>query len=75
MSKTIESLIECPFYISEGTGFVICEGAIKGTTAKQEFKNNSDKAKYEAEVCSVNCGKKCNHYRNVATLYEKGVLS
>ncbi len=73
MSKFIESIIECPFYVKEGEGFILCEGVIKNTTSRQEFKSDYEKSKFETEVCSVKCGKNCFHHRNLATLYEKGL--
>ncbi len=73
MSKFIESLIECPFYIKEGNCFIACEGLIEKTVCSQSFKKNSDKTEYETKICSVNGGKGCTHHRSVALLYEKGI--
>ena len=72
MSKMIESSIECPFYLSEGDKFISCEGLVKGAKCYQSFLNNDLKRHYEESVCSVNCGKKCHHYRAVSLLYERG---
>ena len=75
MSKKIESNIECPFYLKEGDKFISCEGVLKGTRCVHKFPSNNEKKNYELNVCSVNCGKKCHHYRTVATLYERGVFA
>lgn len=75
MSKKIESNIECPFYLKEGDKFIACEGVLKGTRCVHKFSSNVEKRDYENNVCSVNCGKKCYHYRAVATLYERGIFA
>lgn len=73
MSKAIEEVIECPFYMREGDGFISCEGLLKkSTTATHRFKSNDEKRSYEYEFCCVNGGRKCPHYRNLMILYERG---
>ncbi len=73
MAKFIEGQIECPFYISEGEGFITCEGLIRNTVSIQRFKTDKMKACHEVGVCSVNGGKNCMHYKNIFDLYERGV--
>lgn len=75
MSKAIEERIECPFYLEEGTGYIICEGLVKNTRCINTFRSDAEKVVHEEMVCSVNCGKKCNHYRSLSVLYERGILS
>lgn len=73
MSKAIESLIECPFYIKEGDRFIRCEGHIDGTQTVQRFASNAAKENYEVTVCGCFGGRNCIHYRNVYALYDSGV--
>ncbi len=70
MSKSIEATIECPFYVEEGTEFIKCEGLLPKTVCIHQFVNSKEKREYEKNVCSVNSGKKCKHYRNVHILYD-----
>ncbi len=73
MAKAIEGVIECPFYLKEGDGFISCEGLLKGsTTATHRFKSDDEKRSYEYDFCCVNGGKRCPHYRNLMILYERG---
>lgn len=75
MSKSIEEAIECPFYIAEGDNFIICEGLVKNVKCVNKFRSKTEKRIQEETVCSKNCGKKCNHYRAVSLLYERGILA
>jgi hypothetical protein len=75
MSKKIESNIQCPFYLKEGDKFIACEGVLKGTRCVHKFNSNDEKRYHENNVCSINCGKKCQHYRTVSVLYERGLLA
>ena len=75
MSKVIEGIIECPFYIKEGSGFITCEGVLEKTSATHRFNSNDDKISFEQRCCCVNGGRNCIHYRNVSLLYERGVRS
>ena len=75
MSKSIESIIECPFYIAEGYDFIVCEGLVKNVNCVNKFRSKAEKRTQEETVCSQNCGKKCNHYRAVSVLYERGILT
>lgn len=72
MSKYIEGDIECPFYRREGAGFITCEGILSKKDCKHSFPTDADKRHYELNYCCVKGGKKCSHYRAVATLYETG---
>ena len=75
MPNQFEALVECPFYITNKTNQIYCEGAI--TDAKNRFVFETVKAKsdYIKNVCSVNQGKKCLHYRAMMILYERGMLN
>ena len=70
MSKPIESVIECPFYIQEGKQFIRCEGVIKGTQTVHAFKTPGQKLHYELNVCGCFGGSNCPHYRTVFALYD-----
>ena len=70
MSKNIEADIQCPFYLEAGDKFIKCEGNVKGTVCVHSFLDNIKKQNHEKGVCSVNCGKKCSHYRSVSLMYE-----
>ena len=74
MSKAIESMIECPFYIDEGKSFIVCEGLVKNTRSVNHFRSEAEKKAQEENICSQRCGKKCNHYRALSLLYERGLL-
>ena len=73
VSKPIEEIIECPFYIREGTAFITCEGVLEKTTTTHRFESNKEKLKYEQHFCCLNGGRKCLHYRSISVLYERGV--
>lgn len=73
MSKFIEGMIECPFYLKEGKKFISCEGIIAGSDCTHEFENEFRKRDYQIDVCSCNGGKKCQYYRTIALLYERGI--
>lgn len=73
MSKVIEGIIECPFYIKEGERFIVCEGVIDGTVSVQRFKTMTEKQKYEIKTCGCRGGSKCPHYKSVHSLYDKGL--
>ncbi len=73
MSKSIEGMIECPFYLEEGKNFIKCEGVLNGTDCTHQFKNTAEKFNFETSVCSVMGGRKCAHHRSVALLYDKGL--
>ncbi len=73
MSKVIEGIIECPFYLREGERFISCEGIlVDSAVTTHRFKSDEDKRSYQYCYCSVNGGKKCRHYRNLMVLYERG---
>lgn len=73
MSKSIESMIECPFYIEEKETSIICEGSIKNTTITHVFRTDYEKENHEVYVCSENQGKNCPHYQLLMEMYEEGV--
>ncbi len=75
MSKSIEGIIECPFYIKEGERFITCEGLFPESSVTHRFSDNNLKKIHEFEFCCVNGGKKCSHFRNVSLLYERGKRS
>lgn len=73
MSKLIEGMVECPFYVKEGEKFICCEGLVgKSSAAVHRFKSDEDKVEYQINYCCVNNGKKCPHYRSLMLLYERG---
>ena len=53
MSKFIEGMIECPFYLREGEGFIACEGIITGSSCHHRFENDFQKRNYEIELEQV----------------------
>lgn len=73
MSKRIEGRIECPFYICEGNSFIACEGVLKGTNCVHRFPDNDIKKTYEESVCCSYGGRRCNHYKSISSLYERGL--
>lgn len=73
MAKFIERIIECPFYIGEGNGFINCEGE-DGKKHTRVFDSNTEKSMYEKGVCSVDGGRDCSHYKIINRLYECGKL-
>lgn len=73
MPKTIEGQIECPFYLAEGKSFISCEGILNGTKSIHRFESDKDKVGYENNVCCINGGKACPHYKIINSLYERGV--
>jgi hypothetical protein len=75
MSNPLEAKVECPFYITNKTNAIYCESCIPDTETKIIFKNIKAKSDYIKNVCSVNQGKKCLHYRTMQILYERGVLN
>jgi hypothetical protein len=71
--NTVASLVECPFFVTCGERYIVCEGLIKGTSDRHNFKSAVEKNGYEKNVCSQNCGKSCLHYKRINELYEKGL--
>ncbi len=74
MSNPVELLVECPFYITNKTNAIYCESCIPNTQSKFVFSTLKKKSDYIKNVCSVNHGKKCLHYRAMMILYERGML-
>lgn len=73
MSKFIEGMIECPFYVKEGDRFISCEGILKkSSTVTHRFNSNAEKKNYQYDYCCVKNGKKCPYYRSLMILYERG---
>ena len=73
MSKFIEGMIECPFYLKEGDKYIVCEGIADGAKCVHRFKDNVQKSLYEVDFCSSRNGKKCQYYRTLSMLYERGL--
>ena len=73
MSKAIEAIIECPFYVKEGYAFITCEGLLNGTRCTHNFRSPKEKSIYENSFCAVSGGKLCPHYKNVNSLYERNL--
>lgn len=74
VANPLEALVECPFYITNKTNQIYCEGPIKSADNRFVFKSMKAKTDYIKNVCSCNQGKKCLHYRAMMVLYERGVL-
>jgi hypothetical protein len=71
MSIGIEGRIQCPFYMAISQRTICCEGAFRGNHKTTHlFNTYADKVRHLEEFCCVNGGKKCPHYRLVASLYE-----
>lgn len=73
-NKGIDARIECPFFKENIGDSIICESCIPEAKHIFKFKRAAEKRKYIENVCCVNSGKKCLHYRNMAVLYERGVM-
>ncbi len=73
-NPAINSLIECPFFESQDKNYICCESFVKDTECKIIFKNADKKKRFLTNVCSVNQGKGCPHYRTMQILYERGML-
>lgn len=70
----VEVKIECPFYKSHRVNTISCESPIPNTESRFTFNSMKAATKHIKKVCSVNCGKKCLHYRAMMILYERGML-
>ena len=75
MSNPLEAKIECPFYITNTSRAIHCESCIPDTENRFVFNTMGEKSNHIKNVCSVNQGKKCLHYRAMMILYERGVLN
>ena len=75
MSNPLEAKIECPFYITNTSKAIYCESCIADTENRFVFKTMGEKSSYIKDICSVNQGKKCLHYRAMMILYERGALN
>ena len=72
MSRGVEGHIECPFYISFAQKKITCEGALPcNHRTTHSFKTYADCMKHIYTFCCVDGGKKCPHYKMVASLYEE----
>jgi hypothetical protein len=65
---------ECPFYRKTDNFRIYCESEIKGATTILTFGKYRDRKEHFEKYCCCDGGKKCLHYRYVASLYERGVL-
>ena len=76
MAKPIWEEVECPFYNRMDSFRIYCESELgaKATTIFT-FKNYKDRKEHFEKYCCCNGGRKCLHYRYVASLYERGVIS
>lgn len=75
MPNPAEAKVECPFYISNKANAIFCESCIPNTQNKFIFKTLKSKSTHIKNVCSVNHGKGCLHYRAMMILYERGMLN
>lgn len=60
-NKTIDALVFCPFYITEGKTSITCEGII-GTATVNRFKSEADKSYHELNFCTGKTCKGCGVY-------------
>lgn len=74
-NPSINSLIECPFFIRQELNYITCESPIKRTENRFVFNSRRDKENHIEKVCCANGGKKCLHYRTIMILYERGMLN
>lgn len=71
MNQNIVAHVECPFYITHNTLSITCEGVLpRNHRTKHQFGNYGDCLRHVCQFCSVDGGKKCPHYKMVASLYE-----
>lgn len=71
MNNNITANIQCPFFVCYNKTSVTCEGSLpKSHKVKHQFSNYVDCMKHLCQVCSIDGGKKCPHYKVVASLYE-----
>ncbi len=68
--KTIESYIQCPFYIAEREREIRCEGLFENTVVVHRFENSQAKLKQEKEMCCVKLGSKCPYNKLLNKKYE-----
>ena len=73
MSKNIDGMVECPFYIAESKLSITCEGVVNNSQCVHKFPDYAQKSLHEINYCCCSGGRKCMHYRNVALLYERGL--
>ena len=73
MATSIETHIECPFFLDHSKKIIACEGLCGESKTNHVFKSIEEKIMYLAGVCSFNGGRKCPHYRAVSLLYERGL--
>ncbi len=73
MSKELEALVECPFFVKHGKDFIVCEGLCDTGKTTHSFRAKSAKTEHIVNVCCSNSGRKCPHYRAVSLLYERGL--
>jgi hypothetical protein len=74
MSNPLDALVECPFYITNKTNQIYCEGPIVGANNRFVFETIKAKTDHIKNVCACNQGKKCLHYRAMMILYETGAI-
>ena len=53
MSKFIDGMIECPFYLKEGERFIACEGILSGAHCCHKFDNETEKMTKTPESLTV----------------------
>ncbi len=73
LSKNMDRMVECPFYIAESKKSIICEGIVDNSQCVHKFTDDLKKIFHEMNYCCCSGGRKCLHYRQVALLYERGL--
>lgn len=65
-------LAQCPFYSSEDSNRICCEGVEEDSTTHVVFSQSKRKAEYCKRVCRDNF-KSCRVYNMLCEKYEEGV--
>jgi len=68
-NKTIDALVYCPFYISEGKASITCEGLI-GDKIMNQFESEKAKKEHEMNFCTGKCCRGCAVYCALAVKYQ-----
>lgn len=66
--------VKCPFYRTNNTNKIVCEGLAKGNTINLVYESQADRAKYMKEVCYDILGcRDCPIYILLMKKYEEEV--
>ena len=71
MDMKVVAKIQCPFYVTHNNTSITCEGELpRNHRTKHQFGCYADCMRQITQFCSADGGKKCPHYKMVASLYE-----